>query len=343
MRLLFVVPSLRNTGPVNVALNLCKGINSLSPDIKIDLISFSGGEQENEFKLFCERVIILNFVSAIVFLQYNRYYDVIHSHCLLPDLLNAFFTRKSKKFSTLHNYIDVDYNYEYGNLKGKLISFLHKIALRRIGKVVSCSKSVSDHVRFNYRLCTDFVRNGVLESDKKNKCNNNAINFLMVGVFNKRKNHEVAINAFINAKIYNSNLTIIGDGPLWGEMRDKYSLQENINFIGKVNNPRDYMCQCDVFLSSSLAEGLPMAMIESMSESLGYIVSDIPPHREIYEICPFSGVLVENNIHGFQRAIEDIDIVKIKEMKLHAISVFLSNFTAKHMSSEYIKLYQGHI
>lgn len=77
-------------------------------------------------------------------------------------------------------------------------------------------------------------------------------------------------------KIYpDVKLAIVGDGNLEEEMKDKirsYNLQGNISLYGRLENPYKILNQSKILLVTSVAEGLPLSVLEALSLNK-YVVS----------------------------------------------------------------------
>lgn len=91
-----------------------------------------------------------------------------------------------------------------------------------------------------------------------------------IGSLTKNKNHELLIDAFkILKEKYNikEKLLIIGDGKEKNNLKEKIeklSLEEEIYLLGQKNNPYKYIKNSILFVLSSISEGLPLTLIESM-------------------------------------------------------------------------------
>jgi len=62
-------------------------------------------------------------------------------------------------------------------------------------------------------------------------------------------------------------LLILGDGPQKSELKnmvDDYALSDYVEFAGYVTNPLKYFKKSDVFVLSSLVEGMPNVLVEAM-------------------------------------------------------------------------------
>lgn len=90
-------------------------------------------------------------------------------------------------------------------------------------------------------------------------------------------------------------LTLVGDGTKAPALRARardLGIAARVTFTGLV--PRDEvfrrMRAADLFVSSSLWEGLPVAVLEAMASRLPALLSDIAPHRELERRAPRLGV-----------------------------------------------------
>lgn len=73
------------------------------------------------------------------------------------------------------------------------------------------------------------------------------------------------------------NFHIIGDGPLWKEINNLMLEKKlkNVFLLGKKKNVFKYLYSSDIYLSTSLYEGLPISILEAMSVGLPVIASNV--------------------------------------------------------------------
>lgn len=92
---------------------------------------------------------------------------------------------------------------------------------------------------------------------------------LSVGRCVEQKKFDVLIDSFqLIHQQFDLNLVIVGDGKLFSELvhlAKTKSLSKRIFFTGNLANPYPIMANALMFVCSSMYEGLPTAMIESMS------------------------------------------------------------------------------
>ena len=73
---------------------------------------------------------------------------------------------------------------------------------------------------------------------------------------NDRKDQNSAIKSFLLSNIKDSAILILlGDGPNFNELKDKYSENRNVIFKGNVGNVVEYLQIADVYISTSKIRG----------------------------------------------------------------------------------------
>ena len=159
--------------------------------------------------------------------------------------------------------------------------------------------------------------------------------FLTSGRLVKSKNLLTTIKGFNKFNKGNSMLLIVGDGKE-REFLNSFA-SESIVFVGFTDSILDYYRISDFFISSSLTEGFPMAVLESMAVGLLPILSDIEPHKEI---------ISETNLPTFEatnanQLADCINNVVLNQKKYQETSLTLVelNYTAALMSKKYQEIY----
>jgi glycosyltransferase involved in cell wall biosynthesis len=104
--------------------------------------------------------------------------------------------------------------------------------------------------------------------------------FLGVGRLCEQKNFPLLLRAFeIVSRKLDAVLIIAGDGPLLEELRKisaELNIEERVSFAGFLKNPFSVMAHADVFVLSSLFEGLPTVIIEAMACGCQIVSTDCP-------------------------------------------------------------------
>ncbi len=104
---------------------------------------------------------------------------------------------------------------------------------------------------------------------------------LAVGRLSPEKNFGLLIRSFarIHTEIPDLRVIILGDGVQKDhlkELADKQGVADKVDFKGFVKNPYAYMARADVFVLSSIFEGLPTALIESLACGCPVVSTNCP-------------------------------------------------------------------
>jgi glycosyltransferase involved in cell wall biosynthesis len=99
--------------------------------------------------------------------------------------------------------------------------------------------------------------------------NTSIIKFITIGRLSKEKGHKYLIDAFskVIKEIPNSRLFIIGEGILRAKLMKTIKvnqLEHKVFLLGTKKNPYKYISKANVFVLSSLHEGLPTVLIEAL-------------------------------------------------------------------------------
>lgn len=91
-----------------------------------------------------------------------------------------------------------------------------------------------------------------------------------VAVFREQKRLDDWLEAahILRARIPATRFVLIGDGPLRAELEGRVrrlALEDAVHFPGLQEDVRPYLAAMDVYMISSLFEGLPLALLEAMS------------------------------------------------------------------------------
>lgn len=126
------------------------------------------------------------------------------------------------------------------------------------------------------------------------------LSFVTVGRYTPQKCQRVLIDAMpiVTDTLPHAQLYLVGgSGELEASLRDRATEQDvadSVTITGFVPEIEPYYALADVFVSSSVSEGLPMTILEAMSSELPIVATDIPGVTEVV-VDGESGHLVPPN------------------------------------------------
>ena len=263
------------------------------------LIDLSLGINKNVFdaiKKNIKRIIKVKKIKK----KYNL--DVCISFLDTPNLVNVLSGGKCKKIVSIRNYLSLEKP-----------SFIRKQLIRfssiRADKTVCISKNVEYDMRNFFKikekkLCTiynpvDIKSLLTIEEDYTfDKEFSDYFNIVTMGRLTYQKGQWNLIYAIkdIVVQYPKVRLYILGDGELKNELEElvkKLELEEHVFFLGFISNAHKFLRQCDLFVLTSLFEGLGNVLLEAMALGLPVISTDCKsgpreinaPNSNIKSVC----------------------------------------------------------
>lgn len=338
----FICSSLERTGPTNQLLNIIRNNKNISFLI-VTLSDEKSNSMVDEF-IGIGNIILSLKKDVSFFKQMTLIYNskIIHSQGIKADFLSSIFFWK-KNISTLRNYPFEDYPLLYGNIKGTLMAYFHLFILRFISYRVTISESTAIKNNKKSNLNFDVIYNGVDTEKFKSKndgeqlklklgIDDNDIVYIYTGPLIKRKNVSKVISIINGCK--NSKLLILGDGNEKDHLIQ--NSEENIIFVGNVNNVEDYLNISNVFILLSSSEGFPNAVLEALSVGIPCILSDIPSHRDVKKIMK-EDVFIYND--SDMKLFLNRNILSLR--KEHIRERAILKLSSLRMAEQYLKLYKS--
>jgi glycosyltransferase involved in cell wall biosynthesis len=138
------------------------------------------------------------------------------------------------------------------------------------------------------------IPNGIdIPADGRPQPRNGVVRFVSMGRLDAEKAVDQTIRAFAALPVDTpARLTILGDGPCRQELEvlsRRLGQDGRIAFAGVVPDVTPYLRKADVYLSTSVSEGMSNALLEAMSHGVMPVVSRVSGADE----------LVEEGVSGF--------------------------------------------
>lgn len=264
--------------------------------------------------------------------------DIIHLNSSKAGILGRFLFRNSNVpvFYTPHGYSFL--MADISNQKKAFYKLLEKAFAFKNIETIACSKGEYEITKELTSNAT-YVDNGInLKEFDGIKLNHqtdmNHLKIATLGRISLQKNP--ALFNKIAFAFPNLEFLWIGDGDLKNKLT-----APNITVTGWVDNKTalQYLNDADIFLLTSLWEGLPMALLEAMYMRKLCIVSNVIGNRDV----------IHNEENGYVCNGEKQFITKINEIVMngitnnlveHAHRDVLNHYASQNMANGYIKLYK---
>jgi glycosyltransferase involved in cell wall biosynthesis len=153
--------------------------------------------------------------------------------------------------------------------------------------------------------------------------------FVAVGRLSAEKDFKTLLEAFaILRNSMDARLLILGGGLLLSELREyaqKLEVNQDVGWLGFVNNPLPYIKEAQLFLMSSLYEGFGLVVIESLLVGTTVVVADSPGGiREILNNGEYGYIVPVRSPKGMADVILSALKKPFDSNKLRARAMFFS-------------------
>jgi len=138
---------------------------------------------------------------------------------------------------------------------------------------------------------------------------------------------------------------IIGDGPLADELKDmarQKDIARQVIFTGGRSDVGELLACMDLFVSSSLWEGLPTVLLEAMACNIPIVATNIPGTKELIKHRENGWLVPPSNSEELGKAI--IYMIKSPTLRLQIArqaQIDVDRFSIKSISKEYEALYES--
>src|SRR5580700_10761773 len=171
---------------------------------------------------------------------------------------------------------------------------------------------------------------------------------LYVGRLAPLKGHATLLQAVALTRSHHPDvqLWIVGDGPLQLRLRkltEELGLKDCVTFFGEQGDVSPFMLAADLFVSSSVTEGLPVSLLEAMSVGLPAVVTDVGGMGEIAHLSGAVTLVPASDPEAMASALCDAVAgkQKLSQMGQLASRCYEKYFRPERMLEDYMRLYNG--
>ena len=142
----------------------------------------------------------------------------------------------------------------------------------------------------------------------------------------------------------NLQLWIVGDGPLRANLQrlsDELGLSECVTFFGEQADIAPFLAAADLFVMSSISEGLPVALLEAMSAGLPAVVTDVGGMAEVARLSRAATLVPPSHPEALAQALSNAarQWQELPGMGQLARRCYETYFTPDGMNEQYLRLY----
>ena len=305
--------------------------------------------ERNPFKFKSLKAI--KILKTII--EQNKY-DVVHLHTLAGRVIGTLAAKKFRKqgLKLVVTYHGLNY-YKGSSLKTKVLIPLD----RYLSKFTDLSFSVNNEdIAYGKRvglkmegcifcpISINVQRLLPLEEHKEKRattrknlgvCENETL-LTYIGELHKNKNQTLLLRVLqelINSN-KNAKLMLVGPENDKGALKEKskkMGVENKVIFTGWRSDVGDLLCASDIYVASSIREGLGINLVEAMFVGLPIVATDNRGHREVIENGKNGYLVPLNNEKLFAERIEELlnDKIKVENFIQEGFAVYNDKFSQK--------------
>lgn len=228
--------------------------------------------------------------------------DIVHLHSSKAGTLGRLATigTNAKNVFTVHGWAFTEGS--GSPLKRGVYTIVEKL-VEPFTDLFICVSQYDEKIGLNHKVLKPshnnycVVHNGAPIEDTTQKSrvrNAEKIKFIMTARFSPQKDQATLLKAISKVNKSNYELILVGDGPTKQEnekLSEDLGISDNVKFTGFKSDVNEALKAADVYILSTKYEGLPISIIEAMSQHLPIIATNVGGNSELVKD---NGFLVNN-------------------------------------------------
>lgn len=288
----FLLPDFEEGGMPKVASNILTGLSNREFDKYLILLDRNSQlKYEHDAKVIFiiprgktkwQKIgVYIKRIFAIKKLKREQQFDTVISFGVAANIINIITKGREKTVCTEHALKSLE-NKTWGFL-GTIYNFLMKRFYGKADQLVAISEVMKEDLQKNYAIHKpiDVIynphivshlteRSAELLDTEEQLLFSKGPNLVTVGrlTYAKGQWHLLRIMASLKQRFPDIQLFILGIGELEERLKKlakQLQIDDNVHFLGFKSNPLKYIQHADIFVLSSLYEGLPNALIEALA------------------------------------------------------------------------------
>lgn len=287
-----IIQKLKNGGAERAAANLSKDLSdkcnifiitfdaqNICYDYSGELIDLNLPATSNMFK---KAIVFLRRIKKVKKIKKEKNIDVAISFMEGANLVNVLSKEKECVITSERNLPSFFYKRKF-----KL-----RFICNKADKIVTLSKLVKKDLVKNYGISAEKIvpiynscdKKRLIETSKEvdkiiEKLDKNKRYIVTMGRLNYQKGQWHLIKAFkkVKEEIEDVDLLILGKGEMENDLKElaeKLGIETSVKFLGYLKNPHKILNYCDVFVFSSIVEGLGNVLLEALAFDKAIISTD---------------------------------------------------------------------
>lgn len=280
--------------------------------------------------------------------------NIVHAHCELSQLYTGLATL-GLKIAVVGTFHRSDIKKYSASINNTLIKLMMKkfvaVSCSRLNLLTNNLKYPSPHCHVIHGgTAVTAMPNSeqILATRAKLKIASEQVALVSAGHLGKIKGHQDTITALAKCieTFPNIHLYIAGDGEQEEKNRlkkqiEKYNLNEKITLLGQVNNVKEWLTACDIFIQPSIDEAFGLVFIEAGAQAKPVISTSVGGIKEIV-VNNETGLLVSpSSPKDLYLAISKLIESPLlrKQMGEQGYNRVKNKFSLENMAQQYVSIF----
>jgi glycosyltransferase involved in cell wall biosynthesis len=344
-----------------MAFNLIREISRIHPPRDLCVVLLNHGRLEDELRRLKITVIVIDeqrytfghlFMAARQIINDFRP-DILHAHRYKENILALLVSKVTGNIpvvATQHGMPETISG--IGSFKRRLFhKTLFAIQSHFLRCLVCVSNDLKEHLIHGFGFKPGkltVIHNGIELAEVQKKDRANDLRYLgSAGRFFPVKDYPLFVDIAhaVTQRSRNAKFLLAGDGPEKEKIQLKIrenKLLDNVSLLGHVDDMSSFYNGLDIYLNTSVHEGIPMSILEAMSYGLPIIAPKTGGITEIVRDGKDGFLIDHRSIEDFSKGclqlIEDNNL--LYKMGNAAQNRVRENFSVKVMTTQYMNLYK---